>query len=117
RVSNDNPMSESLFKTLKYNALLPLKPFDNIQEAREWVYQFVQWYNHEHLHSSNQFITPADKRVGKDVAKLQKRQEVMNRKKESHPNRWAKGRIRDWSPITKVTLNEMPKKEKTNGVA
>ena len=117
RVSNDNPMSESLFKTLKYNALLPLKPFGNIQEAREWVHRFVQWYNHEHLHSSNQFITPADKRAGKDVAKLQKRQEIMNRKKESHPNRWAKGRTRDWSPITKVTLNEMPEKEKTNGVA
>lgn len=52
-----------------------------------------------------QFITPADKRTGKDVAKLQKRQEVINRKKESHPNRWAKGRIRDWSPITKFILS------------
>ncbi|MFC0180503.1 hypothetical protein [Thorsellia kenyensis] len=53
-----------------------------------------------------QFITPADKRTGKDVAKLQKRQVVMNQKKEIYPNRWAKRRIRDWSPITNNYLDK-----------
>ncbi|MFC0178531.1 hypothetical protein [Thorsellia kenyensis] len=52
-----------------------------------------------------------------DLAKLQRRKEVMNRKKESHPNRWVKRRVSDCSPITKVTLNETPEKEKANGVA
>lgn len=117
RVSNDNPMSESLFKTLKYNALFPLKPFSHIQEAREWVCRFVQWYNDEHLHSSNNFITPADKRAGKDIAKLKKRQAVMALKLKSHPNRWSKGRIRDWSPVTEVTLNAESKKDKVDDVA
>lgn len=117
RVSNDNAMSESLFKTMKYCPRLPLKPFNSIEEAREWVHRFVQWYNHEHLHSSNNFITPADKRAGKDINKLRKRQRLMELKKEKHPERWVKGHIRDWSPVTKVTLNESPKEGEKRNIA
>lgn len=39
-VSNDNPFSESLFKTLKYRPEYPAKPFDTMLEAREWVMRF-----------------------------------------------------------------------------
>jgi putative transposase len=49
-VSNDNPFSESLFKTLKYRPLYPRSPFDKLLGARNWVTTFVQWYNHEHRH-------------------------------------------------------------------
>jgi len=57
-VSDDNPYSESLFKTLKYRPCFPDKPFDSLEEARIWVAEFVQWYNENHRHSSLRFVTP-----------------------------------------------------------
>ena len=47
-VSNDNPYSESLFKTLKYTPVYPEKPFASLLAARDWVHTFVEWYNEEH---------------------------------------------------------------------
>jgi len=52
RVSNDNPFSEALFKTLKYTKDFPVKGFASIEEARKWVYKFVELYNTEFLHSA-----------------------------------------------------------------
>ncbi|BBJ22783.1 hypothetical protein W01_07100 [Candidatus Nitrotoga sp. AM1P] len=46
-VSNDNPFSESLFKTLKYRPAYPCQAFENLLTARQWVSTFVQWYNYE----------------------------------------------------------------------
>ncbi|MGY6276662.1 transposase [Methylomonas sp. MgM2] len=53
-VSNDNPYSESLFKTLKY----PLQSFADLPAARKWAGDLVPWYNHEHRHSAIGFVTP-----------------------------------------------------------
>ena len=50
-VSNDNPYSESLSKTLKYRPQLPLKPFECLLSARRWVTELVHWYNGAHRHS------------------------------------------------------------------
>ncbi|MGZ8497138.1 MAG: integrase core domain-containing protein [Candidatus Binatia bacterium] len=50
RVSDDNPYSESLFKTLKYRPSYPETAFSGIEQAREWVSRFAKWYNTEHLH-------------------------------------------------------------------
>lgn len=57
-VSNDNPFSESLFKTLKYRPEYPAKPFDTMLEAREWVHTFAYWYNNVHLHSGVSLSPP-----------------------------------------------------------
>ena len=57
-VSDDNPYSESLFKTLKYRPSYPDSAFSSIDEARAWVNHFVLWYNTEHLHSAIRFVTP-----------------------------------------------------------
>jgi putative transposase len=65
RVSNDNPFSESLFKTLKYWPRWPRKGFATIEIARQWVQRFIQWYSHEHRHSGIQFVTPASGITGK----------------------------------------------------
>ena len=46
-VSNDNPYSESLFRTLKYRPEYPQEVFDNLPGARTWVRWFVDWYNNE----------------------------------------------------------------------
>jgi len=51
RVSNDNPFSEALFKTLKYRGDWPSSGFKNLDDARNWVQHFVDWYNHQHKHS------------------------------------------------------------------
>ena len=51
RVSNDNPYSEALFRTLKYCPQWPTKGFGTLDAARCWVRDFIRWYNHEHRHS------------------------------------------------------------------
>jgi putative transposase len=108
RVSDDNPYSESLFKTLKYRPSYPETAFSGIAHAREWVSRFVQWYNTEHFHSAIRFVTPSCRHLGLDKAILQKRSAVYEQAKHQHPRRWS-GPTRNWSPITEVHLN--PKKE------
>lgn len=71
-VSNDNPYSEALFKTLKYCSYLPFQPFADLQKARSWVEGFVDWYNYHHLHSGIKFVTPAIRHAQLDHAILKK---------------------------------------------
>lgn len=59
RVSNDNPYSESLFRTLKYCPQWPKGGFADLEAARRWVRDFIHWYNHEHRHSRLRFVTPS----------------------------------------------------------
>lgn len=65
-VSNDNPYSESLFKTLKYRPDYPARAFETLLTARRWVDSFVRWYNHGHRHSATRFVTPHQRHVGQD---------------------------------------------------
>ena len=65
RVSNDNPYSESLFKTLKYRPNYQPNGFGSIAEAREWCRVFVHWYRYEHHHSGIKFLTPGERHQGK----------------------------------------------------
>lgn len=69
-VSNDNPYSESLVKTLKYRPEYPAEPYADITAAREWLSGFVNWYNFEHRHSAIQYVTPAQRYAGLDTAIL-----------------------------------------------
>lgn len=109
-VSNDNPYSESLFRTLKYRPQYPTKAFDSLSAAREWVTNFVQWYNTEHLHSSIKYVTPEQRHTGKDIEILSKRNQVYLDAKQRHPERWS-GAIRNWDHVQDVYLN--PEKQKT----
>jgi len=103
-VSNDNPFSESLFRTVKYCPLYPTKPFASLEEARTWGATFVQWYNEEHLHSGIRFTTPAARHSGTDIAMLQHRDRVYQAAQRTHPARWS-GATRNWTRIARVTLN------------
>ena len=58
RVSNDNPYSESLFRTVKYRPWYPQRPFSSVLEARECVETFVHWYNDEHRHRAIRLRIP-----------------------------------------------------------
>ena len=64
RVSYDNPFSEAQFKTMKYRPGYPKDGFKTIEDAREWVSKFVDWYNNEHYHSGLKFMTPASRHNG-----------------------------------------------------
>ena len=103
-VSNDNPYSESLFKTLKYRSDYPSQAFESLLAARIWVGHFVQWYNHEHRHSAINFVTPDERHAGTDKALLSKRVEVYETAKTLHPERWS-GNTRNWQRISIVHLN------------
>ena len=90
RVSTDNPYSESLFKTLKYRFSYPDR-FSSIQEAENWIKDFVYWYNREHLHSGISFVTPHDRHYGKDKSILEKRKDTYSKAYENNPHRWSRG--------------------------
>jgi transposase InsO family protein len=103
-VSNDNPYSEALFKTLKYCPEFPSKPFEDVDAARQWVQGFVHWYNEQHRHSALKFVTPAQRHRGEDQAILQQREHLYAAAKQRHPERWS-GPMRDWTPESTVLLN------------
>lgn len=106
-VSDDNPYSEALFRTLKYRPGYPRRPFASIEEARAWVEGFVRWYNTEHLHSSLRFVTPVDRHQRLDPALLAKRHALYQASRGKTPRRWT-GSTRNWTPIGPVTLNPHP---------
>ena len=104
RVSNDNPYSESLFKTVKYCPQWPKNGFDDIDNARVWVDKFVAWYNTEHKHSSIKYVTPEQRHNGLDTEILKKRKAVYQKAKVLNSNRWSK-EIRNWELTEEVYLN------------
>ena len=103
-VSNDNPYSESLFRTLKYRPEYPHKPFASINAATDWVSKFVHWYNNEHLHSQISFVTPSDRHAGRDIELLKNRQKIYEQARQKNPARWT-GKTRNWSRTNVVVLN------------
>lgn len=103
-VSNDNPYSESLFKTLKYHPGFPDKPFGSLQEAREWVAGFQHWYNEIHRHSALKFVTPDQRHCGEDSVILAQRKDLYEAAKARRPDRWSRS-TRNWQPEEIVYLN------------
>jgi len=105
RVSNDNPYSESLFRTCKYCWGFPFSEgFQSLEEVRMWVLSFVAWYNTVHRHSGINYVTPEQKHRGEDVKILYERSQLYERAKQKNPKRWS-GNTRDWAPIMEVWLN------------
>lgn len=107
RVSNDNPYSESLFRTVKYRPDYPNRPFRTKEEACLWVAAFVEWYNHEHRHSGIQFVTPHQRHSGQAVAICIRRDQVYAEARERHPRRWSRG-TRCWRQPDVVWINPPP---------
>jgi putative transposase len=103
RVSDDNPYSEALFRTVKYSAMFPEKPFESIEAARSWVAGFVDWYNTKHHHSAIRFVTPDQRHFGHETQLLAKRSAVYELARRQNPNRWS-GHTRNWSPAPAVRL-------------
>lgn len=104
RVSNDNAFAESLFRTCKYRPNYPRRPFETVDQARQWVQQFVQWYNHQHKHSGLKFVTPEQRHAGQADAILRRREQVYEAAKQRCPERWS-GATRNWQLKDEVWLN------------
>lgn len=103
-VSDDNPFSEALFKTMKYVPEYPKGAFCSLTAAIAWVSAFVDWYNHQHLHSAIGFVTPADRHEGRSEQILARRRSVYQAAKQRHPQRWS-GAPRNWTSDNVVVLN------------
>lgn len=89
KVSNDNPYSESWFKTLKYAPRFPER-FDSIHHARDFMDDFVDWYNHQHRHSGIGLHTPADVFYGLATAKDTQRRTVLAEARAHHRHRFGR---------------------------
>lgn len=99
-VSDDNPVSESLFGTMKTRPNYPNHPFESLQHAQQWVDGFVNWYNETHRHSSIGYVTPSQRHAGVADDLLEKRRAVYVAAKQRNPVRWA-GCTRSWlAPVT-----------------
>src|SRR5881409_2940061 len=88
-VSNDNPYSESQFRTLKYRPEFPDR-FGCIQDSRAFCQGFFQWYNEEHRHSGLGLLTPAMVYFGQAPAVLAARQLVLDAAYQAHPDRFVR---------------------------
>lgn len=106
-VSNDNPYSEALFRTLKHTPAYPRLPFASVEQARAWVARFVAWYNGTHRHSGIRYVTPDERHFGSEHAILAQRHAVYVKARRKRPERWSRN-TRNWTPIGVVTLNPEP---------
>jgi len=103
RVHDDNPYSESLFKTLKYTVGYP-RYFADLEHAREWMASFIDWYNTEHLHSALGYVTPQQRHDDSAKAIFEVRNRTLEHAYKRHPERWSRP-PKTWSAPNVVYLN------------
>ena len=89
-VSDDNPYSESHFKTLKYRPDFPER-FGCAEDARGFSEDFFRWYNDEHHHTGLGLLTPADVHFGRAEQRHADRTQVLEAAHRLHPDRFVRG--------------------------
>ena len=104
-LSNDNPYSESQFKTMKYRPDYPER-FGSIQDARAWARSFFRWYNHHHHHSALGLMTPTVVHHGQAEAVTEYRRKVLQTAYAAHPERFVRGEPRPPSLPEEVWINK-----------
>ncbi len=114
-VSNDNPYSESQFKTLKYRPGFPER-FGSSVDARNWTRPFFRWYNHEHRHSSLGLMTPATVHYGQAEAVRTRRQQVLLEAYTAHPERFVRGQPTPPALPKEVWINKPQTKDEKEEV-
>ena len=102
--SDDNPFSESQFKTLKYRPDFP-KEFGSKEQARTFCRGFFKWYNQEHRHWGIGLLTPDMVHYGQAESVTQKRQEVLTAAYETHPERFVRSHPKPLTVPTSVWIN------------
>lgn len=106
RVSNDNPYSESCFKTIKYQPDYPGR-FRDIVHARRWCDEFFDWYSQVHRHSGLAFFTPSDVFFGRVGELAAVRQKALDEAYRAHPERFVSGRPTVSLPPERVLINPL----------
>lgn len=102
-VSNDNPFSEAGFRTMKYRPGYP-RVFDTIGTARDYLTDYVAWYNHEHKHSGIALFSPAQVGDGTWKTTWRTRDRALQRYYQTHPERFH-ARPRTPTPADLVGIN------------
>lgn len=108
-VSDDNPFSESQFKTLKYRPEFPAR-FGSIQDARGFCQAFFPWYNTEHHHSGIGLLTPEVLHHGRADHVIDQRQVVLSQAFERNPERFVRMHPRPPARPTAVWINPPPER-------
>jgi len=106
-VSNDNPYSESAFKTLKYCPAFPGR-FGSIQDANVFCRAFFAYYNHQHRHSGIAMHTPASVHDGSWATVQDRRAATLRAAYEAHPERFRRGCPQPRPLPARVWINEPP---------
>jgi putative transposase len=88
-VSNDNPYSESHFKTVKYHPDFPER-FGSLEDARAFCARFFEWYNNHHRHSGIGWMTPSDVHHGRAVRVRAERARALDATYQLHPERFVR---------------------------
>lgn len=104
RVSNDNPFSESQFKTQKYQPDYPGR-FEHIGHARAWCESYFQWYNFSHHHSGLRGYTPEQVFTGRYIEIAAEKQRALDAHYHQHPERFVHGRPLVKRPPDSVAIN------------
>ena len=115
QVSDDNPFSESQFKTLKYHPGFPGR-FDDIAHAQRHCRSFFPWYNGEHRHGGIAMFTPADVHFGRAEERLRERQRVLDAAWAANPERFVRGAPSPEPVPTAVWINP-PEQAMEGGIA
>lgn len=103
-VSDDNPFSESQFKTMKYRPEFPDR-FPSKEAAHEFCRDFFAWYNDDHQHSGIALFTPSQVHHGEAAAVLEKRRAALVMAWEAHPERFVRGAPRPATVPEAVWIN------------
>ena len=104
-VSDDNPFSESQFRTLKYRPEFPDR-FGCIQDSRAFCQSFFRWYNDEHRHSGIGLLTPATVHYGQAENVLRQRQNVLDVAYQLHPERFVRSAPKPPALPSEVWINK-----------
>ena len=107
RVSNDNPYSESAFKTLKYHPEMPER-FGSVEDGRAFFAALFNWYNEHHRHTGIALLTPSDVHHGRAAAVITKRQSALDAAYEAHPERFVARRPTHPQLPSAVWINPPP---------
>jgi putative transposase len=112
-VSDDNPYSESQFRTMKYRPEFPDR-FGCIQDSRAFCQQFFKWYNEEHRHSGIALLAPAMVHFGEAQTVLAQRQLVLDTAYQAHPERFVRQSPKPLPLPSEVWINKpVPTGQKT----
>jgi putative transposase len=110
-VSDDNPYSESHFRTLKYRPDFPDR-FGCIEDSRAFCQKFFAWYNEEHRHSGIELLTPSMVHYGQAGAVIERRQVVLDAAYQAHPERFVRSAPKSLGVPKEVWINK-PSENKT----